>query len=66
MYYFSASTSSTFEIHLVVEWNQNFSTASHRKTQQPRRGKTQPSAMNCKRISESPNVPFHLFPVEFD
>lgn len=50
IYYFSASTSSTFEIHLVLEWNQNFSTASHSKTLQPRRGKTQPSAMNCKRI----------------
>ena len=25
IYYFSASTSSTFGIHLVLEWNQNFS-----------------------------------------
>lgn len=66
IYYFSSSTSSTFEIHTVLERNQNFSTASHSKTQQPSRGQTQPSATNCKRILESLNVPFCLSPVESD
>lgn len=61
IYYFTA-----FEIHSVLVWNQNFSTESHSKTQQHRWGKIQPSATNCKRMLESPNVPFRLFPAEFD